>query len=668
MKSIKIQALFLVLLLLSATGCKEKIETPFSGKDNRLLELSLTDSKGHKYTASLIDENVFQIEVPSDADLSSAKVAYRISDQAQILPKPTEIDNWNNDQAFQVRSYSGEHRTYLVKIARSFTEAPNSVKLVTDDDIKAFVAKGVRHVEGHLIIGATTGTDSISNIDALTTLEKVDYNIIINPTYKGKDLSGLRNVKEVGSIILQSDKLQNGTFRHLKKVYGDIVISGASLNEVAFPELIALDGQLKATKAMVRELSLPSVEEIGSIQLEECGLLSTLTARQLKKINGDWRLKNLAKLSTVTTPKLEVISGNLKFETLKVLGVLSLNKLQSVADIEMSGVAISQFYLSELKECGKLSINATSLSALIVPHLESIHGDFILNGCGLSDLNQFGVKTIDGKLEFTNLSKLQDITAFANQLKKVASVSLVDINAGGVWDFSNTGIEGIMLERCRNVEDLILPKVMKKVEIKGDAMMQVKQLLKMSGVEEVSEIFKVSNYHLAEPQEVQIMLTKAGDITMDCSNMLSLNFPLLEEAKKIDYNYSSSAFDGRNKEIQAQCAMKKLVAPKLQSVEKMSFNLHDLEMLDMPQLKTISDELVIQCYWPKNANNVLTNLNGLSALEKVKSVAFTHLKAFNDYSFLKNAVANGSLSKLNIRGSLYQPSLDDLKNGNFIQD
>ena len=130
--------------------------------------------------------------------------------------------------------------------------------------------------------------------------------------------------------------------------------------------------------------------------------------------------------------------------------------------------------------------------------------------------------------------------------------------------------------------------------------------------------------------------------------MLSLNFPLLEEAKKIDYNYASAAFEGKIKEIQAQCAMKKVVAPKLQSVEKMSFNLHDLEMLDMPQLKTISDELVIQCYWPKNANNVLTNLNGLSALEKVKSVAFTNLKTFNDYSFLKNAVANGSLSKLNI--------------------
>ena len=98
--------------------------------------------------------------------------------------------------------------------------------------------------------------------------EKVDYNIIINPTYKGKELSGLRNVKEAGSIILQSDKLQNGTFRHLKKVYGDIVIIGASLKEVAFPELISLDGQLKATKTGVKEISLPSAEEVGSIYIE----------------------------------------------------------------------------------------------------------------------------------------------------------------------------------------------------------------------------------------------------------------------------------------------------------------------------------------------------------------------------------------------------------------
>ena len=88
----------------------------------------------------------------------------------------------------------------------------------------------------------------------------------------------------------------------------------------------------------------------------------------------------------------------------------------------------------------------------------------------------------------------------------------------------------------------------------------------------------------------------------------------------------------------------------------------------MPQLKTISVELVIQCYWPKNANNVLTNLNGLSALEKVRYVKFNNLKAFKDYSFLKRAVANGSITYLYANNTYYQPSLYDLQDGKFIKD
>ena len=247
-------------------------------------------------------------------------------------------------------------------------------------------------------------------------------------------------------------------------------------------------------------------------------------------------------------------------------------------------------------------------------------------------------------------------------------MSLIDVNADGKWSFSNSGVQKINIERCRNVEELILPKVMKKVEIKGDGMMQLKQLIKMTGIEEVSESFIISNYHLATPQEIQIMLTKAGEIKVGCSNILSLSFPLLEEAKNIEYNYIPAAYDGKKKEIQAQYAMQKLVAPKLQSVQKMSFNLHDLEMLDMPQLKTIKERLTIQCHYPKNANSVLKNLNGLSALDNIKEIQFNNLIVFNDYSFLKIAVANGSLTSVKINGSFYQPSLEDLKAGKFIQE
>lgn len=668
MKLYSIQASLLLLLVLSVTACKEKIETPFSGNDNRILELSLTDAKEHTYVASLADENTWQIMIPSDADLSNAKVSYRISDQAQIMPKPTEIDNWNNDQAFQVRSYSGERRTYLVQIIREYVEVPNSVKLTTDEDVKAFVAKGVSHIEGDLIVGALTGKDSISNIDALTSLEKVDYDIIINPTYKGTDLSGLRNVKEAGGIFIRSQKLKDATFKHLNVVYGNVDITGDALKQIGMPQVTHINGILKITKVAISEFSLPRLETLGAFNISFCDWVSTISLRSLKSISGNLNIEKLNKLGTLTAPKLETINGNMTFNNLHVFGVLSLNKLVSVENVAFLGVNITELYLNELKRCGELSINATSLRTLIAPHLKEINGNFSLVGCGVSNLNQLGVEKIYGKLSFSNLSNLQDIENLCRQLIEVKEVSLIDVNADGKWSFSNSGVQKINIERCRNVEELILPKVMTKIEIKGDGMMQLKQLIKMSGIEEVSENFIISNYHLATPQEIQILLTKAGEIKVGCSNILSLSFPLLEEAKNIEYNYIPAAYDGKKKEIQAQYAMQKLVAPKLQSVQKMSFNLHDLEMLDMPQLKTIKERLTVQCHYPKDANSVLKNLNGLSALENIKEIQFNNLIVFNDYSFLKKAVANGSLTSVRISGSLYQPSLEDLKAGKFIQE
>lgn len=668
MKLYSIQASLLLLLVLSVTACKEKIETPFSGNDNRILELSLTDTKEHTYVASLADENTWQIMIPSDADLSNAKVSYRISDQAQIMPKPTEIDNWNNDQAFQVRSYSGERRTYLVQIIREYGEVPNSVKLTTDEEVKAFVAKGISHIEGHLIIGAPIGADSISNVDALTSLEKVDYDIIVNPTYKGEDLSGLRNVKEAGGVILRSQKLKDATFKNLNVVYDNVDITGNALTKFGMPNATQINGKLKVNKVACNEIDLPLMETIGAVEISFCDFVSTVTLRNLKSISGDLVIKNLNKLGTLTAPKLETINGNMTFNNLHVFGVLSLNKLVSVENVAFLGVNITELYLNELKRCGELSINATSLRTLIAPHLKEINGNFSLVGCGVSNLNQLGVEKIYGKLSFSNLSNLQDIENLCRQLKEVKEVSLIDVNADGKWSFSNSGVQKINIERCRNVEELILPKVMTKIEIKGDGMMQLKQLIKMSGIEEVSENFIISNYHLATPQEIQILLTKAGEIKVGCSNILSLSFPLLEEAKNIEYNYIPAAYDGKKKEIQAQYAMQKLAAPKLQSVQKMSFNLHDLEMMDMPQLKAIKEKLTVQCHYPKNANRVLKNLNGLSALENIKEIQFNNLKVFNDYSFLKKAVANGSLTSVRISDSLYQPSLEDLKAGKFIQE
>lgn len=663
-----IRVLLLLIFAISITACKDQINTPFTGNDNRILELSLTDSKGQKYVATLTGENTFQFVIPANIDLSGAKVSYRISDQAEILPKPTDVENWNNDQAFQVRSYSGQRRTYLVQVIRERDELPNTVRLTTDDEVKAFVAKGVSHIEGDLIVGALTGKDSISNIDALTSLEKVDYDIIINPTYKGTDLSGLRNVREAGGIFIRSQKLKNATFKHLNVVYGNVDITGDALKQISMPQVSHINGTLKVTKVAISEFSLPRLETLGVFNISFCDWVSTISLRSLKSISGNLNIEKLTKLGTLNAPKLEMVNGNMLFNTLPLFGVLSLNKLVSVGNIDFSLVNITELYLNELTECGKLSINATSLRTLIAPHLKVINGDFSLIGCGVSNLSQLGVEKISGKLSFTNLSNFQDMVSLSSQIKEVKEVSLIDINADGKWDFSSSGVQKLNIERCRNVQELILPKEMVSVDIKGDNMMQLKSMVKISGLQKVSEIFSINAYHLAQAQDVTIDLVKAQTISVKCSNLNSLVLPNLEETAQIDYSYISAAHDGNKKEIQAKCALRKLVAPKLQTIDRLSFNVYDLEILDMPALKSIKDNLSITCYHPKNQNKVLANLSGLKSLEEVPKVVFANLTGFQDYTFLKKAVEKGTLTTLSVKNCLYAPTLDDLKAGKYTQE
>lgn len=667
MKSINIQTLLLLLLALSVTSCKEKIETPFTGNDNRLLELSLTDSKGGKHIAKLTQENTFEMIVPSELDLEGAKVSYRISDQAEILPLPTEVKDWNNDQAFQVRSYSGDRRTYLVKIVREYKEVANSVQLVTDDDVKAFAAKGIRHIEGHLIIGSQSGTDSISNIDALTTLEKVDYNIIINPTYKGKDLSGLRNVKEAGSIILRSERLQNASLRKLTTVYENFEVNGSQIKEISLPELAQVNGALKISKVALKSVSLPLLEHVGSLSVLESKAISIISLRHLKTVSNKLELNNLEKLGSISLPNLEKVEGDIQLNALKILSSLSLNKLQSVSNITLKAVPLAQIYLNELKECKGLSCNSSDLNTLVAPQLKTIDGDLSLTSSLLSNLNQLGVEKITGNLTLNNLSRLQEITSFIKQLKDVAKAELSEINADGVWDFSKSGIKNLKIERCRNVAELVLPEVMENLTFTADGAKKIEKPIKLTGLKEVTKEIELSSFFFAKPIDFVIDIEKAGTISLrSITNLLSVNFPNLIEASRINYGYNTNAFDAQRGDPLAICALKKIVAPKLKSIDKLDFNHHDLEALDMPQLQIIKEKLIIGCYYPKNANNVLTNLNGLKALEKVNSVEFVNLKVFKDYSFLKRAVENGSLKSLSVGGTKYRCTLGDLKAGKYI--
>jgi len=146
-------------------------DSPFSGTDNRLLSLKLMVNE-QEYKGVVTADNTIEITVPVETDLNNAKVEYTISEQASILPNPEKITDWNNEQVFNVISYSGEKRTYIVRVIRLKGEATNDVVLTTDEEVRAFAEKNISRIRGNLIIGKESGADSIKNIDALTLLEE----------------------------------------------------------------------------------------------------------------------------------------------------------------------------------------------------------------------------------------------------------------------------------------------------------------------------------------------------------------------------------------------------------------------------------------------------------------------------------------------------------------
>ena len=294
--------------------------------------------------------------------------------------------------------------------------------LTTDEEVRAFAEKNISRIRGNLIIGKESGADSIKNIDALTYLKKVDYRVIINPTYKGRDLSGLRNVTEVGELRINDNKfVQDLTLKSLQIVYEDLFIKTDTLREIHFPELVRINGNVRIEASRITGLDLPRLETVSGFSLKG-DRLSLLRAKKLEGITGDFTLENLPALTRIDLPKLQQVTGNVTMKGLNTLGTFSLPVLKTVEGnftLENSP-AIVEFFIPSLERTRSFKIsNNVKLSRMMVPKIEEADGDFMLSGCPFDNLNQVSVKVINGKLSLIRLTSLQDVNRFSSRCKRL---------------------------------------------------------------------------------------------------------------------------------------------------------------------------------------------------------------------------------------------------------
>lgn len=640
------------------------------GEDNYILGFSLS-ADGTTYNGVFDGDNNIRIDLPFDIDLEQATVDYKISERARIIPDPHKVSNWNSEQAFKVISENGQSRTYVIRLIHEMPVMDGDVVLTNDDEVAEFAKKGINHIKGRLFIGGTAKGDSVKSIDALTSLQKVDYDIIISHRFIGSNLSGLRNIKEAGGLIIKSDvpNIIHMELKSLENVYGSISITNDVIKLVNMPKLAQINGDLILSIGGVEALELPALTQARSVSISG-GKMTALKMRQLTTIKDELELTKLNSLGFLDISKLKSIkNGSLKISRFGSLFSFSLPQLESVGkDVLIQGNnSLGEVVLPELTRANNIDIQGNKhLSILNLEKLTSISGNLIISNAIIKSLNQVALHKIAGKLELNQLLELETIIPFINQLKEVGEFKFKEVDISENLDLSALNPKRIAFEELKKIGNLILPTKLESLTITSKYGEYWDDVPTFSGLREAGDV-KFSNIGYTETKELfelPDLEVVTGSISISMHNTRVISLPKLRTTNTLSLGIVHFPF---NEDKENGIMNEKLSCPLLETVaEQIDFNSPHLAEVELPRLKSIK-KLQFSVYWPFNQNLVCTDLNKISSLESIEEINISSLKAFTDFSFLKKAVDNGSLKTVKTGGNAYNPTLTDLQEGKFKQ-
>ena len=196
-----------------------------------------------------ISDNIITLTVPYNVDLTGATANVTWTPSATILPNPSDITNWGDEQVFRVTSYNGDTNEYTYKVVRAEITQKGNVEIKKMADIENFANVGTSAIEGDLIIGTDDG-EEITSLEKLSNLKSVSGNIIIKNSFKATDLTGLENVVQIGGLIVGNETtasqaaLNLVTMGALADISGDIIIRNDNLQWVRLEKLANVGGNV----------------------------------------------------------------------------------------------------------------------------------------------------------------------------------------------------------------------------------------------------------------------------------------------------------------------------------------------------------------------------------------------------------------------------------------
>lgn len=394
-----------MLLVGFAIGaCRKKND--FVGSDSYVTSFSLKKG-GTTFPAAITDTSII-ITAPVGISLDSAAVSFSLSENATIYPKPDSITQWNTEYTFIVNAYNGFRKAYKYTVQRTSVAVNSSVTLATQADVDAFAKTGATEINGNLVIGKTTGADSITNLNGLFNLRTVGYSLIIYPTYSGHDLTGLDNLQSVGTLEIEGvNNLVSLNLPALQRATS-ITVSNPLTESIAFPKLTTVDQTINVD-APLNNLSLPNLATVGGQLTMKSSLDSSSPLIQV-----------------FAFPMLKTV-GSIDIERFKQATKIDLPVLTTTGDLYLDSLtALSDLNAPVLKTAsGTITIpEPTKLAQLVFPTLATIGGDFTLatgsNSRSIAFLSFPVLQSVGGQLKVyasqdfsARNTKLTDLDGFS---------------------------------------------------------------------------------------------------------------------------------------------------------------------------------------------------------------------------------------------------------------
>ncbi len=672
-------------MLVFFTSCND--DDPFVGADNFISSFTLT--RGEQTIDGMFQGDTILMYIP-EGFLNGESIIPNVecSENSVISPDPSSIKAWDEEQNFYVTSYSGIARRYrYVPYMQDITES-GFVTLNTQSDVEAFGAKGVTRLDGNLIIGKTAGRDTITSLAPLASLRSVTGNIVLNKTCKPYYISGLDNLQEIGGSfeVNSVDSLWTIVMPALAKIGNSLYIQSGSANELAFPALVSVGGDITLASAFT-SADFSALQRVGGdLALSGTVVVNDQSFQSLSTVNGSVKVSmNVNKLKF---PELKQTGGvEVTTKTIQMLYCPLLERIMGT----LSTVDSPTYELSfpALKQVGTVNINSPRINQYDFSHLETVDGNFNVT-LPKFELTKLGsLKRIGGDAAFN--FKEEDELSFPLSLKEVGGITV----ATGYYKTLNLkGIEVGHITLSGNTYsdiNIIADDVFNGKLVISNMWSPTSPLPTLTGFKEIGGL-TISNASFDASGLSEIIIRINGDFEYSPGSATEFSLDNLTEVTGNLYIYGASYYTktifrfpkldkiGGNARISIYSDYTDEQFPALESIGG-DFALHSgfdnsgPSTILYPSLKRVGGTLTMypQGYVGSTQNdNVLTtgtnttrtNLDFLSGLESIGGFRIINHSALISYEGLKKAITTCPRDRWQTTGNLYNPTYEDLTEKN----